>query len=72
MYSYLYSFHLLRTVYGAHRTCPNSLLPTRVHLSTVSVHLGSREELQHAGSPLIAWTVTASATVTGKVSLGEI
>ena len=58
----------IRKDYGPHKTVdPNSLLPTRVHLSTVSVHSGSREGLQHAGSPLIAWIVTASATVTGKV-----
>ena len=60
---------LIRKDYGPHRmTCSNSLLLTRVHISIVSVHLRSREGLQLAGSPLIAWTVIASAAVIGKVS----
>ena len=66
-------FLLIRKDYGLHRTtAPSSLLPTRVHPSTVSVHLGSREGLQLASSPLIAWTVTASATVTEKVRSGRL
>ena len=46
---------------------PRSLCLTLVHPNTVSVHLVSREGLQLAGLPLMAWTVTASAAVTEKV-----
>ena len=60
---------LFRKVCGLHRkTTPKSLCLTRVHPNTVSVHLGSKEGLQLAASPLIARTVTASAAVTEKVS----
>ena len=54
--------------YGLHKiTTPKSLCLTHVHPNTVSVHLVSREGLQLAGLPLIAWTVTASAPVREKV-----
>ena len=70
---YDWIFLFIRKDYGLHRTtAPSSLLPTRVHPNTVSVHLGSREGLQLASSPLIAWTVTASATVTEKVRSGRL
>ena len=70
----IYSIFLywFRKVCGPHRTCPKSLCLTRVHLSTVSVHLRSREGLQLAGLPLIAWTVTVSAAVREKVNLGTL
>ena len=66
-------FLFIRKDYGLHRTtAPKSLCFTHVHPSTVSVRLGSRKGLQLAGSPLIAWTVTASAAVTEKVRSGKL
>ena len=63
----------IRKDYGLHRTTAhNSSCFTLVHPNTVSVHLVSREGLQLAGLPLIAWTVTASAAVTEKVRSGKL
>ena len=62
-------FQLPRKDYGLHKiTTPKSLCLTHVHPNTVSVHLVSREGLDLAGLPLIAWTVTVSAAVREKVS----
>ena len=58
----------IRKAYGLHRTTAHkSSCFTHVHPNTVNVHLVSREGLQLAGLPLIAWTVTASAAVREKV-----
>ena len=63
----------IRKDYGLHRTTAHkSLCFTHVHPNTVSVQLVSREGLQLAGLPLIAWTMTASAPVREKVRSGRL